>query len=231
MPPSPVSTRRTRIRIAVAASAAVALATGAALILVSGPDPAPGTPTGADRGGPSSGPVGSADLLAYTGPEEDTRIDLGPGPYTLPDDPCAVPTAETLAGLGHTADSGVPGDHGCSWSTESADGGLHGLSLTYTSWEDAEQARLRFDEEFDRVRDGGGTPHWDQASNAGEQSRLALASRDGTHLATLLARHGEVHVTVARTYTPGTGGGAAPERSAEVRLMPELGRQALNGLG
>lgn len=231
MPPSPVSARRTRIRLAASAVAAAALVAGTALILVSAPDPAPRT-SPRDAFGPRRPlpDVLNADLLAYGGPEEATRADPGPGPYTLPEDPCTVLTEETLAGLGHTADFAAPAENGCSWAAESMDGGLHGLSLTYTRWENAEEARLRFDEEFDRLRGDGGDPLWEQESSAGEQSRLVLAVRDRTYSGTLLARQGEVQVTVVRTFVTGSHGAAGAERGVETRLLGELGRQALGAL-
>ncbi|MFE6304761.1 hypothetical protein [Nocardiopsis sp. NPDC057823] len=236
MPTSAVPARRVRTRkTAVVSAAAVALLFAAgALILGSGPGTGPAVPAGADSPTDAVSPAQgapSADLLAYAGPEQASRLDLGPGPYTLPDDPCTALTEETLAGLGHTASSGVPGERGCSWSALSPDGGLHGLSVSYTAWEDADRARHRFDEEFARVRGDEEGVHWDQSSNAGEQSRLALAERDGAFLATLLAHQGEVHVTVVRAFTPGPGGGEGADRSVEVRLLGELGRQALGRLG
>lgn len=227
MPSAPLTARRVRIRTTVAVCAAALLLGACALILGSGSGTGPAVPAG--PASPAQG-APSADLLAYQGPEQASRLDLGPGPYTLPDDPCTALPEETLAGLGHTAAAGVPGDGGCSWSTRSPDGGLHNLSVTYTPWEDAGLARRGFDEEFARVRGDEDGVHWDQSSDAGEQSRLALAARDGAFLAILLARQGEVYVTVVRTFTPGPEGGDGADRGVEVRLMGELGRQALGRL-
>ncbi|CAM3929113.1 hypothetical protein [Nocardiopsis rhodophaea] len=185
------------------------------------------------------------DLSRYTGPDEPTKVKIGSPPHKLPKDPCAALSKETRIGLGIDGEKGEATETAgslstCNWYHLASDGTFHNVRITYTlppddstSVSDAEYLYDFYAEEGvgilgDRVEE--------EKSDVGDESIVVLTKMDdeGHHEATVLIRQDNIMVEVDRGISPDrsdTSGDPTMDWADVQKLMPELGRQALNNVG
>ncbi|MBB6174474.1 hypothetical protein HNR23_004534 [Nocardiopsis mwathae] len=249
-PPPP---KRTGLWIALGAGAVLVVLTVVGLVLavgLPGYDDASETdgsrPTGGAHGDGRDGtPEPDGDPARYTGPDRPTKVEIGAGPYELPDDPCAAFSPETLVGLGIDGEKGEPTltdstIASCTWYHLAGDGSFHNVQVDYTVPPDDPTSVADAEQMYDFHAEKGvgilGDRVEEEKSDVGDESVVVLTRMkdDGHHEATALVRKDNIMVEVSRGIRPDpsdTSGDPTIEWADAQKLMPELARQALNNVG
>ncbi|CAM3966943.1 DUF3558 domain-containing protein [Nocardiopsis gilva] len=202
-----------------------------------------------DGGNPSEDADGAqdpgSDPSRYTGPDEPTKVEIGSAPHKLPKDPCAALSKETRVGLGIDGEKGEATETAdslsiCNWYHLADDGTFHNVRITYTLPPDDNTSVSKAEYLYNFYAEEGvgilGDRVEDEKSDVGDESIVVLTKMDdeGHHEATALVRKDNMMIEVDRGISPNKSdtSGEPTMRWADVqKLMPELGRQALNNVG
>ncbi|MDA2804716.1 hypothetical protein [Nocardiopsis suaedae] len=200
-----------------------------------GADEAPGAGTGEEYA-----PDPHEGVAAYTGPDTPTQVAVGPGPYRLPADACSGVGPQTLEGLGmgeeptrSESSEGAAPSRSCMWQQLADDGSFHVLRIRYQSADAPESAAALYRGAAEEQAGILGDVVQQEAPGIGDESTVVLVDNgDGAYQGVVFIRLQNTVVTVEREIQPPAGGTDTPTLAwgPTGRLMPELGRQALNNL-